>query len=123
MANETRILGSLVGAAFDSTADQPISIDSSKYLITGYVVTDFPLMASGKSQAFQVWTGPGRTGTEIPRTVGFATGHAVPDQACIITGPATNRVSTEATLYLSLNSPVQAAGVTGNFHVIGFDVP
>lgn len=121
MSGETRILGSIIGAAFDSASDQAVTIDSTKYFITGYLHDNYPGV---REQYLQVWTGPNRTGVKLQsEAFGVSTTPAAADAAAFRGSPPLGRISTEATLYISMSAPLQAAGLTGDIHVIGYDVP
>lgn len=121
MSGEIRRLGSIIGATLGSATDQPVAIDSGKYFVTNYFFEDYPGAVGG---TFQVWTGPNRTGVKL-QSVGFGTATPAPaaDTATLRGSPtAPGRVSSEPTLYLSLDAPLQP-GLTANIHVLGFDVP
>jgi hypothetical protein len=118
MAGETPILGSLIGADLSGTADQEITIDSTSYVVTGVMFTDAPLLTTPEN--FNIWTGLGHTGVRV--IAGSIAASPFADSTWFSAAPQQGRKQTSPTLQFSVPT-VHGSGITGNVHVIGFDVP
>lgn len=134
MSGETRILGSLLGADFNTTSDQSIAIDSARYVITEIVFSNFPNPLSGACR-FQIYTGAAQSGTQVA-AFGGSTGvgpmanvkatwfvQPTPGVARSAPGAQTNGLVLDAaTLFFSLQA-AHGAGIVGDITVRGFDLP
>lgn len=123
-----RILGSLIGADLSNITEQTLTLDSTKYIITGIYVTNVsaPKPSGGR---FAVFTGSAHTGDAV---IANASLPALADQSQVWdlvqqpgvpgqNGPA-GRIYTAGTLYFSMLSVI-GSGLTADFHFVGFDVP
>ena len=123
-SNNSGLLGSLLLANFNTTIDQEIQINSSKYFIEEILVTDASIELDTAVGGFYADTG--KT-TPIVDDTAVYTGLVVPSDALAfslvatpadVTAAFTNKIMTEDKLYLSLTTP-QGAAATANVYVFG----
>lgn len=122
--NPTDLLGYLIGANFNSTADQQIvNLNSSlKYRIRRITVLNTSVPGMGTA-AGGLYTGAGKTGTTIVAAGQVYTGLTNANTAEDLTLAAPNAVLPAATkLYLSLTTP-QGATATADVYVYGDAIP
>lgn len=129
MADETRILGSFLGLDLSSVNEVSALVDSSRYVLTAAYITNVIVGAADAGIHAEVWTGPGGTGTKL-----IAIGNIPPNPsppslddiralALLVTPSAAfGRVLAAGTLYWRTTVP-KGAGLTGDVHFVGFDIP
>ena len=117
------MLGSLIGAVFNTTADQPISLSSSRCLITDIIVESPSMDFSTIAPSGGIYTGPLKTGNVI-----VAAGQtyntlvtAVDWKALTLAAYPLAAVVVVPTIYFSLSVSIGAPPIpTANIFVFGF---
>lgn len=118
VAPKDTILGKLIGANMNTTADQPIAINASKYVIRKIIVTapsiSLTLAAGG------IYTAPSKGGVAIVAATQLYAALTAVAKFLDLTLAAIlgTDIRTEGTLYLSLTTG-QGAAATANVFVIG----
>lgn len=123
MAGEPRFIGSLIGIDLSSTTEQQIPMNSSRYVMTDLYLTN---QSQALSFSYEIWTGPGKTGTKIAG--GGLSAMPSPDKirslpaSAIPSGGLIGTVMTDAILYWTTTVP-HGTGMTGDVYATGFDLP
>lgn len=115
------IIGSLIGANFNSVADQAITISPSKYIIRFIVVTNASISLTTAVGGF--YTGAGKGGTILVAAAQTYSALTAPTKKLDVTLAAVVGTDTFAVtpIYLSLTTP-QGAAATADVFVLGDNI-
>lgn len=121
----TKVLGTMRGANFAITTDQPIIIPQIvlAYVITAIIITNAPTSLSGAIGGF--YTAAGKGGTAVvaaSQTYSSLTGPTLLLYATLNTGIANTRFAGANTLYLSLSNTAVITPAFGDVYIIGTDL-
>jgi len=118
----SRILGQLTSANFNSTADQPITIRSSRYIIRAITVDNASVNLTTAAGGF--YTGAGKSGTVIVAATQVYTALTTSSKFLDVTLAAapTTDVQTVTTIFLSLTTPMGGAA-TADVRIVGDPLP
>lgn len=119
--NETRVLGKLIGADFNSTGDQLIYINSSRYVVERVMVCAASISLT--TAAGGVYAAPTKFGSPLvasTQTYSALTSAAKWMDCTLAATPGTDMYTASA-LYLSLTT-AQGATATADVYVIGRDL-
>lgn len=122
--NPTDLLGYIIGANFNSTADQIVgNLNSSyKFRVRRITVTNTSVNGMGTAVG-GLYTGAGKTGTVLVAATQAYTGLTNPTTADDLTLNSPNAVLVAGTkIYLSLTTP-QGAPATADVYVYGDAIP
>lgn len=118
--NNAGILGSVASIDLNSTADQSISINSSKYVIRGILVTNASADMTLSIAAGGVYTAVSKGGVAVVSAAQLYTPLSTSDKYSEITlaGIVGTDVRTETTLYFSLTT-AHGSAATADIFIIG----
>lgn len=114
------MLGKLIGANMNSTADQPIAINSSKYVIRRIVVTNASANLTLAAGGF--YTGAAKSGTTIVSAAQVYSALSASTKVVDLTIIGLADVLTATTLYLSLTTG-QGSAATADVYIFGDVLP
>ncbi len=115
-AGSHRVLGSLVGADMNSTADQAIAISAAKYVIRGIVATNASINLT--TAVGGVYAAASKAGTAIVANTQAYSALTAASKFVDLTLAGETDTRTLATIYLSLTT-AQGAAATADIYVIG----
>ncbi len=116
---KSRILGKLIGANMNSTADQAIPLNSTNYIIRRIVVTN--ASASLTLAVGGVYTGASKSGTAIVSAVQAYSGLTGATKTLDLTLAALTTILTGAQIYFALTTGLGSAA-TADIYVFGDDL-
>ena len=117
----TRLLAKLSGADFNSTADQPIAVNSSNYIIDAIVVTNASISLTTAAGGFYDTASKGGTSIVAAAQVYSSLSAATKYLTTTLAAVAASTRYTTTTLFLSLTTG-QGSAATADVYIYGRDL-
>lgn len=113
-----KLLGALTGANMNTTSDQTIAIDSTKYIVDKIIVTNASLSLT--LAAGGIYTAASKGGTAVIAAVQVYSALTGSGKYVALTNAVTADVLTAAQLFLSLTT-AQGSASTADIYIFGFE--
>lgn len=116
-----RVLGKLIGANFNSTADQPITIACPRYYIQTIYVTNASISLTTAAGGF--YSAAAKGGTVIVAAAQVYTPLTASNliQGMTMAAPGNTQTRTEAQIYFSLTT-AQGVAATADIFILGWNL-
>ena len=114
-----RVIGRLIGANMNTTADQAIAISATKYLIPRILVTNASTSLTLAAGGF--YPAASKGGTPLVAAIQAYSGLTGSTLAIDLTMAGLLTVFTQSTLYFALTTG-QGGAATADIHLLGFDL-
>jgi hypothetical protein len=119
--NGVRVLGKLLGANFNTTADQAIAMSSAKYAVTSVLVTNCTASLTLAAGGFYSTTSKGGTAIVAAAQLYSALTSATVLLPATVAAAGLTNAFTGANVYLSLTT-AQGGAATCDVYIVGVDL-